>query len=334
MSSAYPVPLNFRVRFEDLNRVAVGVKRPECVLALSDGSLVCSHGDGGYSIVSPSGEPRHVVKSVNDERKFLPNGIAIGLNGEVLFAHLGVKEGGIFEIDRAGQIRNVIDNIEGKPLPPSNYVAITDAGGIWFTVSTRHIPRSLAWNKSVADGFIAFHDARGTRIVADGLGYTNEIAFSPDGNWVYANETYAQRVSRFGLNRDGSLSDKEVVAQFGGADLPDGLTFDEHGGVWVTCIGSNRVLLVRPDGEVHAVLDEPDADFSAKVASGIEGGTLAWEDMQGPPGNAPLGNVSSLAFGGSDRRTAYLGSLTSNCIWTFPSPVTGAEPMHFRRRVS
>jgi sugar lactone lactonase YvrE len=333
MPNAYPVPRDFRVRFEDLGRVAIGVKRPECVLALADGSLVCSHGDGGYSVVESSGASRHIVKRDNDERKFLPNGIAVHPDGDVLFAHLGVRDGGIFAIDPNGTVRSVVDSVDGKPLPPTNYVSVTDAGGIWFTVSTRQIPRSLAWNKTVTDGFIGFHDSRGTRIVADGLGYTNEIAFSPDGNWVYANETYAQRVSRFRLNEDGSLSDKEIVAQFGGADLPDGLTFDEHGGVWVTCIGSNRILLIRPDGEVQVVLDEPDEGFSATVAAGVQNGTLTWEDMQGPPGNAPLGNVSSLAFGSSSRRVAYLGSLTSDCIWTFPSPVTGAEPMHYRRRV-
>ncbi|MDR5756076.1 SMP-30/gluconolactonase/LRE family protein [Caballeronia sp. LZ035] len=333
MPNAYPVPRDFRVRFEDLGRVAIGVKRPECVLSLADGSLVCSHGAGGYSLVSPSGGLQHIVKRADDERTFLPNGIAVHPDGRILFAHLGVRDGGIHAIDREGSVRHVVDHVDGKPLPPTNYVSVTDTGGIWFTVSTRQIPRSLAWNRTVADGFIGFHDSSGTRIVADGLGYTNEIAFSPDGRWVYVNETYAQRVSRFRMNANGSLSDKEVVAQFGGADLPDGLTFDEHGGVWVTCIGSNRILLIRPDGEVQVVLDEPDDRFAAKVAAGIQNGTLTWEDMQGPPGNAPLGNVSSLAFGGLNQRTACLGSLTSDCIWTFPSPVTGAEPGHFRRRV-
>lgn len=333
MATAYPLSRDFRLRFADLGHVAVGVKRPECVLALSDGQVVCSHGDGGYSVAGRDGSLRHVVRANSGGRRFLPNGIALGLRGEVLFAHLGVNDGGVFSISGSGDVEALIESIEGRPMPPTNFVSVSETGGIWFTVSTRQIPRSLAWNRLVADGFIGYHDSRGTRILADGMGYTNEIAFSPDGKWVYANETYAQRVTRFELKADGSLGEKEIVAQLGGADLPDGLTIDAHDGLWVTCIGSNRLLVIRPDGEIQVILDEPDEAHSKKVARGIELANLTWEDMQGPPGDAPLGNVSSLAFGGPGQKTGYLGSLTSDRIWTFDSPVAGARTSNYARSV-
>ncbi|MFC0694438.1 SMP-30/gluconolactonase/LRE family protein [Paraburkholderia humisilvae] len=278
------------------------------------------------------GSVRHVM--IKSDRRFLPNGIAVTTDGKVLFAHLGVTDGGVFSIDREGNVAPVIEAVDGVALPPTNYVSVENNGGIWFTVSTRKTPRSLAWNKTVADGFIGYMDDRGARIVADGLGYTNEIAFSPDGQWVYVNETYAQRVSRLRLAPDGKLGRQETVVQLGGADLPDGLTFDEWGGLWVTCIASNRLLVIRPDGELQVVIDEPDERHAERVATGILSGTLTWEDMQGPPGNAPLGNVSSLAFGGANRRTAFLGSLTSGNIWAFQSPVSGAETTNHRRRLA
>jgi len=43
-----------------------------------------------------------------------------------------------------------------------------------------------------------------------------------------------------------------------------------------------------------------------------------------------LQNISSLAFGGEDRRTLYLGCLLGEQIAVLPSPLTGAEPVHWR----
>jgi hypothetical protein len=42
----------------------------------------------------------------------------------------------------------VFESVDGRTLPSTNFVSVTDAGGIWFTVSTRSIPRSLAWKAS------------------------------------------------------------------------------------------------------------------------------------------------------------------------------------------
>ena len=42
-----------------------------------------------------------------------------------------------------------------------------------------------------------------------------------------------------------------------------------------------------------------------------------------------LHNVSSLAFGGPDGRTAWLGCLLSDSLATFRSPVAGLPPSHW-----
>ncbi len=42
-----------------------------------------------------------------------------------------------------------------------------------------------------------------------------------------------------------------------------------------------------------------------------------------------LKNISSIAFGGPDRRTAYLGNLLDDRIYRFDSPVAGAELVHW-----
>jgi len=45
--------------------------------------------------------------------------------------------------------------------------------------------------------------------------------------------------------------------------------------------------------------------------------------------SSTLRNISSLAFGGPDLMTAYLGSLMGSSILTFQSPVAGQKPAHW-----
>jgi hypothetical protein len=51
----------------------------------------------------------------------------------------------------------------------------------------------------------------------------------------------------------------------------------------------------------------------------------------GPIPGTRFQHLTSITFGGADRRTAYLGSLHADCIYEFPAPVAGAEPAHSRR---
>jgi len=328
----YPLSRDFRLSFSDIKVFASGFSRPECVLALSNGELLASHGAGGYSRLLSDGTVHHTLGSGVPGRRYIPNGIALATNGRVLFADLGEEEGGIFAFDADGRIRPLIETIDGERLPPSNFVIIDASDRIWFTVSTRQRPRSLAWNPYIADGFIGLLDECGPRIVADGLGYTNELAFSPDGSWLYVNETYGQRISRFELRSGPSLGPKEIVAQLDGADLPDGLTFDCYSGLWLTCIASNRLMVLRPEGDLQVVLQDTDAAHALKVSECLRESSLDFAHMQ-TAGHSRLGNISSLAFGGADLKTAFLGCLLDDKIRGFTSPVAGACPLHWNRRL-
>jgi len=327
----YTMSRDHRVEVEDLDTAARGLSRPECVLALRDGRLIASHGSGGYSVVPAQADSpvRHVTPSSGD-RDYVSNGIALGDDGRVRFAHLGAVYGGVFAIDASGRVTPEIEEVDGEQLPPTNYVTHEADGATWFTVMTRTRPRHEAWRTDTASGFIAVSDSRGVRIVADALGYTNEIAFSPDGRWVYVNETYARRVSRFRLLPGHELGERETVTQLEGGDIPDGLAFDEEGGLWVTCIGSNRLLVIRPDGEVQVVLADTDEALAGSLGDRLTAGTLTFEDMQ-TAGASRLDNISSIAFGGHDLRTVYLGCLLGDRIRSFRAPVRGAVLPHWTR---
>ena len=317
------------VRLADLSFVGQGLARPECVLAAANGALLAADWGGGVARIAPNGAVQRFLTSEAAQGEPLkPNGIALRADGSFLIAHLGQEAGGLYGLARDGALRPILEALDGAPLPPSNYAMEDAAGRIWLTVSTRLMPRNLGYRADVADGFIVVIDGRGARVAADGLGYTNEVQIHPSGDWLYVNETFARRLSRFPLSADGALGPRETVTEFGPGSFPDGLTFDSQGAVWITCIVSNRVIRVLPDGGQQIVLEDSDPEHLAWVEAAYRAGELGRPHLDQAV-SAKLRNISSLAFGGPDLKTVYLGCLLGDSIASFRSPVAGHPPLHW-----
>jgi sugar lactone lactonase YvrE len=307
-----------------------GLSRPECVLATRSGDLYTADWRGGVAHLRPDGAQSLYAGATADLPEGLrPNGIALEPDGSFLIANLGSEDGGVWRLDRAGQVEPVLVELDGRPIPPSNFVARDGEGRLWLTVSTRLSPRSLDYRRSASSGFIVLLDEKGPRIVADGLGFTNECLIDPTGRWLYVNETYARRLSRFLLRADGALGAKQVVAEFGYGQYPDGLAFDEAGDVWIAGVVSNQLLRVEPEtGRVSVVLEDSEPGHVAWVEAAYESGTLGRPHMDSVA-SARLRNISSIAFGGPDLRTAYLGCLLGDQVAAVQLPVRGVPPVHW-----
>jgi sugar lactone lactonase YvrE len=318
----FPLPL------EALHFVGKGLSRPECVLATAAGDLFTADWRGGVAHLCADGSQTLYTGQGPAGLLIKPNGIAVLRDGSFLLTHLGDEEGGVFRLQRNGQVEPWLLKAEGVDLPPTNFVVEDAAGRFWVTVSTRRKPRALGYRRSCDDGFIVRVDARGAAIVADGLGYTNEVAVHPNGQWLYVNETFGRRLSRFALRADGSLGAKEVVTEFGPGTFPDGLAFDEAGHVWVVSIVSNRLIRVAPDGAATTWLEEADAEHLSWVEQAFEAGTMGRPHLDGAPSRS-LRNISSIAFAGPDRRTAVLGCLLGDRLATLRLPVAGVAPTHW-----
>ena len=312
-----------------LSFIGAGLVRPECVLATRAGALYTADWRGGVAHTAADGTHTLYRGALPGARPLRPNGIALRSNGSFLLADLGEIAGGVFELTRSGDVRPFVERVDGIDLPPTNFVFEDGRARVWITVSTRRMPRAAAYRSDVADGFIVLVDARGARIVADQLGYTNEAMLSPGGQWLYVNETFARRLSRFPVATDGSLGTKEIVTTFGYGTYPDGLAFDVEGHVWITSIVSNRVLRVGPDGAAIVLLEDADPTHVQWCEDAYRAGTMGRPHLDRAAGRV-LKNISSLAFGGPDLRTAYLGCLLGDALAYFVAPVAGHPPYHWR----
>jgi len=118
----------------------------------------------------------------------------------------------------------------------------------------------------------------GRRVVRADAGYviTNGPAVSPDGATLYHTDTLKKRVYAFDRAADGGLSNKRPFVRIEGDGYPDGMAVDVDGCVWVAVFGGWRIE--RYD------------------AAGVKLGEVRF----------PCANVTKLAFGGDDLRTAFV----------------------------
>ncbi len=314
---------------DDLGFLGTALNRPECVVSHSSGCLFVSDwtDGGGVAIIRPDGTVRrHLASDAN--RRLRPNGIALIPGGRFLLAHLGDQDGGVWQLDPDGRVEPVVVEVEGDPVPPTNFVHRDRRGRLWITVSTRRTPRALGYRAGLFDGYVILKDDRGSRVVAEGLGFANECVVHPSGEQLFVNETFARRTLAFPILADGSLGPRRVVAAYGEGTFPDGLTFDADGGVWITSIVSNRVIRVGPDGEQQIILEDSDPAHLAWVEAAYRADEMDRPHLDTMKSRR-LRNISSLAFGGPDLRTGYLGCLLGDSIACFRSPVAGQAPPHW-----
>ena len=325
----------------DLNDIAFighGLSRPECALAHVSGIVFAPDwtSDGGVSAIFPNGMvKRHLARnwtevsqSVDLDEPLRPNGICLLEGGDFLLAHLGAKRGGVFRLRANGMVEPFLLEVEREHLPPTNFVTIDHSGRFWVTVSTRRTPRADAYRSDPADGFIVLTDETGARIVADGLGYTNECLLHPDGSRIFVNETFARRLTSFDIGEDGSLTNRQTIAEFGAGTFPDGLAFDDQSNAWITSIVSNRVLKVDGVGQVEIFLQDADLAHLAWVEAAYLAHSMGRPHVDKAAGSK-LQNTSNLAFCGPDLDHAVLGCLLGGKLATLAMPTKGLRPVHW-----
>ncbi|MHA1564361.1 MAG: SMP-30/gluconolactonase/LRE family protein, partial [Alphaproteobacteria bacterium] len=208
------------IELSDISFVGKDLVRPECVLCDKNGVLHVSDWRGGVTRIYPDGGQETTLARGMALR---PNGICLLPDGNYLIAHLGDQDGGVFHLARSGKVEPFVTAIDNIPLPPTNYVHRDGLGRVWISVSTRKQPRSEAYRNDIRDGFVISVIGSHAKIAAEDLGYANECIIDPTGKWLYVNETFSKRLSRFAVDDQNRLGDRQTVAEFGLGIFPDGL---------------------------------------------------------------------------------------------------------------
>lgn len=110
--------------------------------------------------------------------------------------------------------------------------------------------------------------------VLDGIALTNGLDWSPDGRTLYHVDSVTARVDAYAYDvESGTLGARRTAVQVDGG-LPDGLTVDAEGHLWVAIWGAGEVRRYAPDGSVLTALPLPVAHVTCPAFGGSALDTL------------------------------------------------------------
>jgi len=332
--------LDFGIDKSQLQYIGHGLQRPECILAEKDGTLWCADSRGGVVRLRHDGTQEIITQKISahfsnadsEATRYLtgtlPNGLAFAENGDILISNFGTDQLEIMA--RSGDTRVLADSIDGEEIGKVNFVLRDSKGRIWITISTKIKNWMRALRTDLPDGYIARYIDGKFRIVADGFRFTNEIRMDANEEYMYVVETTGGCISRLRVHEDGTLGEREIFGprSLGKGAWPDGIAFDSFGNLWGTCVYSDKLFILTPQGDLRILLDEGDPRkidalekqfFAAAVTEEVLFATGC--------GVAPW--MASVTFGGPDLQTVYIGSLRGQNIPYFRAPAPGLPMVHW-----
>ncbi len=109
---------------------------------------------------------------------------------------------------------------------------------------------------------------------------------------------------------------------------PDGIAFDSFGNLWGTCVYSDKLFVLTPEGDQRVLLDEGDPVKVEALEKQFLAGAVT-QDVLFATGRGVAPWMASVTFGGADLQTAYIGSLRASSIPYFRAPVSGLPMVHW-----
>ena len=176
------------------------------------------------------------------------NGLYFDANGNLVVCEGKARR--VTSVAPDGTVTVLADRYQGKRFNSPNDLWIDPRGGIYFTD-----PRYGRQDGLELDGFYVYYitpDRRQVRRVVADLVKPNGIVGTADGKLLYIADAGDNKIYRYRIQPDGSLTNKTLFARQGS----DGMTLDERGNVYLT---KGTVAVYSPAGRKILDIEVPEA---------------------------------------------------------------------------
>lgn len=124
------------------------------------------------------------------------------------------------------------------------------------------------------DGSFYLFDQTGVHELDAGYGCTNGPAFSPDSYWAFFTDSNDRTIYRCPLEASQTLDRSEPFIQFQDSEgVPDGMTFDTLGRLYVAHFDGGQISRYTPDGVRDAVFPLPARNITSLTFGRDDGAT-------------------------------------------------------------
>ena len=179
-------------------------------------------------------------------------------------------QSGLHHFDEVSGRFELIQLVEpDRPANRLNDGVVDPAGRLWFGTMDNG-------ESGKTGSFYCFDRGRLTHSGISGIAITNGPAISPDGRILYWVDTVGGGIFACDMGEDGTLGpSRDFVSIAGDEGHPDGPTIDSEGCVWISLYAGWEARRYSPAGELVERV------------------------------RFPVANITKVAFGGPDLRTAY-----------------------------
>lgn len=272
-----------------LSTIGSEIDHPEGVCWDPRGAIVVGTEAGGVLWLDP--QTGAVTQSFEIGSGFV-GGIALDARGRAYACDIGERR--VVRVDpTTASVETYSSGPANAPFVIPNYPVFDHAGRLYVSDSGE-------WGED--DGRIVIIDASGNARVgsSEPSGFTNGLAISPDGTYLYVVESTLPGITRLPLLEDGSVGPRELVLDLP-RTVPDGLAFTDDGRLLISCYRPDLVYIW--DGATAEVLAE---DWTGLVLS------------------AP----TNVAFGGAALDRLYAANLGGGHVTRIEADLSGT-PLHY-----
>ncbi|MEO7176411.1 MAG: SMP-30/gluconolactonase/LRE family protein [Saprospiraceae bacterium] len=277
--------MNAQLSINDCEIFADGLDHPEGLAFHPDGSLWAGGEAGQIYRITDQGK---TITELGNTGGFIL-GLAFSPDADWL-AICDLKNHCIWKMNpTTAQIQLFAKGVEGHSISIPNYPVFDSYGNLYVSESgafRQTTGKILKWN-SAGQGEI-WHSGP--------FNFSNGMALSPDGNWLYVVCSFLPGIERIKIEADGSAGERELFCMMD-EKVPDGIAFDTMGNLYIACYAPNAIYVVSPERKMSTLIN----DWEAHTVS----------------------NPTNIAFGGESMQDLYCTNLGRWHITKMPSNIAG-----------
>jgi sugar lactone lactonase YvrE len=175
------------------------------------------------------------------------NGLTLDKSGRLIACEHSMRCITRTELD--GSVTVLADRYKGQRLNSPNDVVVRSDGSIYFTDPPYGLKELTVWKELPFNGVYRLAPDGELVLLVDDFERPNGLAFSPDENTLYINDSARSHIRAFDVSPDGNLSNGRVLIdmQSSEAGVPDGMKVDQKGNIY--CTGPGGLWVIDAEGQ-------------------------------------------------------------------------------------